>query len=98
MFNRWLSCNIPPKDFSLIELNSERRISALITIFWKTLRLSDLDIQVCVDLPVDSRRRVEVTVFQHSRTVEVLQDAQQASSVPVICHSAAVIDLPSGIF
>lgn len=62
------------------------------------LHLSNLDIQICVYLPVDSRRRVDVIINKHSGTVEILQHTEQTSSVPIICHTAAIIDLPCSVF
>lgn len=62
------------------------------------LHLSNLDIQICVYLPVDSRQRVDVIINKHSGTVEILQHTEQTSSVPIICHTAAIIDLPCSVF
>lgn len=62
------------------------------------LRLSNLDIQICVYLLVDSRRRVDMIINKHCRTVEILQHTKQTSSVPIICHTAAIINLPCSVF
>lgn len=60
--------------------------------------LSHRYVQHGVYLPVDSRLRVDVIVSQHSRRVEILQHAEQTSSVPVISYAAAVIDVSCSVY
>lgn len=62
------------------------------------LSLSNLDVQTCVYLPVDSRRRIDMIINKHSVTVEILQHTEQTASVPIICHTAAIIYLPCSVF
>lgn len=37
-------------------------------------------------------------IIQHSRAVEILQHTEEASSVPVIRHTAAIIDVSRSVF
>lgn len=60
--------------------------------------LSHRNIQSGVYLPVHSRRRVDVIVSQRSGTVEILQHAEQTSSVPIIRHAATVIDVSCSVY
>lgn len=64
----------------------------------RVLSLSNLDIQFCVYLPVDSRCTVDVITTEDSRTIEVLHHTEQTSSVPVICHTATIINLSCSVF
>lgn len=67
-------------------------------MFWMLLHLSNLDIQTCVYLAVDSRRRVDMVINKHRGRVEILQHTEQTSSVPIVCHTAAIINLPCSVF
>lgn len=62
-----------------------------------TVSFSDLDVELSVDLPVDSGGGVGVVGTEHSRTVEVLQHVEDAAAVPVIGHTTTIVDLPRSV-
>ena len=71
------------------------------TIFYEdythTYTMSYHEIIVGVDLLVDARLRVVMVSVEDGWAIEVVEDVYQTSSVPVIGHSAAVVDVASRV-
>lgn len=49
------------------------------------------------DLSVDSAGRVNIVLCHHVGIVEAAEDIHNASTVPIVGNSAAVIDMTSGV-
>ena len=51
-----------------------------------------------IDLLVDFCLRIHVGCTKNLRTVEVVKDVHETSSIPVIGDSTPVVDVPSGVY